>query len=71
MKYYAKLNYDPTFWLVEDGERRIVNSPQEMYSFGLFPVRVISAEELAEIPLVGQKTPPKAKVKVKDEKVED
>jgi len=48
---YVKLADDPAFWLVQDGMRLIVASPEEMYRHGLRPVHCVTAEELEAIPV--------------------
>ena len=48
---YVKLADDPTYWAVDDGSRRRVESQEEMGEIGLRTVRVITPETLEEIPL--------------------
>lgn len=50
---YVKTADDPQFWYVLNGQRMAVNSPEEMYSFGLLPVETVTAVELEAIPLLG------------------
>ena len=55
--FYAKLANDPTFWLVKDGKRTIVESQEQMHAFGFLPVRVVSQEELDGIPFADAPDP--------------
>jgi hypothetical protein len=48
---YVKLVDDPTYWAVDDGERRSVANSEEMHAIGLRQVVPVSAKELKEIPL--------------------
>ncbi len=66
MQYYAKIYGDPTYWLVKDGKRQLVESPAQMHGFGLFEVRVLLPEQLEAIPLVCQE-PEKKEVEQEDE----
>ena len=52
-RFYAKFANDPTYWLVEDGQRRQMDSMAEVYAVGLLPVRVLSWRELHAIPEEG------------------
>ena len=44
---YVKLADNPAFWYVKDGKRTLVYSLDE---YGLLPVRVITPDELDDIP---------------------
>ena len=50
--YYAKLATSHTFWLVSGDTRRALRA-KELYSYGLYPVRVVSEDELEAIPIEG------------------
>jgi len=50
---YVMVDGDPTFWLVEDGERRAIGSVEEMYASGLRPVVVVDPGVLETIPIKG------------------
>ena len=51
--YYAKLATSHTFWLVSGDTRRALRNAGELYRYGLYPVRVVSEDELEAIPVEG------------------
>jgi hypothetical protein len=52
--YYAKLATSHTFWLVSGNTRRALRNVAELYSYGLYPVRVVSEAELEAIAIEGE-----------------
>ena len=56
---YLKLDNDPTYWLVlESGKRIKINSMDELYQHGIYPVEVVTVDMLESIPV--EKTKVKA-----------
>ena len=51
--YYAKLATSHTFWLVSGNTRRALRNVTELYAYGLYPVRIVSDEELDAILIEG------------------
>lgn len=49
---YLKLADDSTFWYADGNGRVRVETPEQMYAFGLHPVRTVTADELEAIPVV-------------------
>jgi hypothetical protein len=47
---YIKLAYDPTFYAVDDGKKKLVESPEHMNEIGLRKVFKVSEDELDAIP---------------------
>ena len=50
MTHYVKVGKDPTYWFIKDGKRTVVESPAQMYEFGLWPIIRVTQEELEAIP---------------------
>lgn len=53
--HYVKLPGSAAMWLVENGERRLMGSMDEVYRHGLKPVLVMTEEVLESIPVAGRK----------------
>ena len=50
---YLKVADDPTFWLIENGERQKMHSMDEVYEHGLKLVVLVKPEVLEAIPVKG------------------
>lgn len=49
---YIKLVDDPTFWAVDIGHKRLVESPAQMHAIGLRPIHTVTEDELAALPFL-------------------
>ena len=49
---YIKLAHDPTFYAVDIGHKRLVESPAHMQSIGLRRLVVVTEDELNAIPFL-------------------
>jgi len=49
---YIKLADDPTYYAVDIGQKRLVESPAHMYQIGIRPIVVVTEEELDAIPFL-------------------
>jgi len=49
---YIKLADDPTYYAVDIGHKRLVESPTHMYQIGIRPIVVVTEEELDAIPFL-------------------
>lgn len=50
---YLKIVDDPTYWLVEGGERQKMHSMEELYEHGLKQIMVVGQDVLDAIPIRG------------------
>lgn len=55
--YFLHVDGDPTYWLIENGQRWRITSPEAMYAEGLRPTKCVLPDELADIPVMTSRAP--------------
>jgi len=49
---YIKLDNEPTMWLLQDnGKRLTIKDIEDMYAHGLYPVEVVTVDEMESYPI--------------------
>ena len=51
---YLKLAGEPAFYAVDDGHKRLVESPTQMQAIGLREICIVSKDELDAVPFWGE-----------------
>lgn len=54
---FLHVDGDPTYWLIENGQRWRITSPEAMYAEGLRPTKCVLPDELTDIPVMTHRPP--------------
>lgn len=66
--YYVKVAREPQMWFVNsEGERTALASSSDIFLYGMQIVKIVSPEELEEIPIEGENAPLEVEEEEKEE----